>query len=166
VQLTDMLFATVGRIFHPPAVPRTAERKCLTVPIHEHIDHQHRQEQVQAVLAKAAEEIAASGLVYKWISYNGMVTLSYWDASQQVFLRGCLVDWQFFFGDNWRVKDTAGREYRGPSAVVTDRLIAAVLAHPATPVASWRVQLQKQREMCIGFKVPTVNCATNDKTKA
>jgi hypothetical protein len=38
----------------PPPVPRTAERLFLTVPIHEHVDHQYRQEQIQAVFAKAA----------------------------------------------------------------------------------------------------------------
>jgi hypothetical protein len=62
MMLTDMLFASVGKIFRSPApVLTTAERKFLTVPLHHAVDTPR----MQAVLAKAAEEIATSGLVWK-----------------------------------------------------------------------------------------------------
>jgi len=145
--LTDLV--NLGRrLFRPPPARQVwiAERQVLTVPVHEYINMENKQAEIQAVLAKAAEQIASSGLIWKWVSTNGSVKLCYWDKAQMVFLRGSLTDWQFFFGSNWRVKDTNGQEYLGPSPVVTDRLIAAVLNHPATAVATWALQLKMKRE--------------------
>jgi hypothetical protein len=64
---------------------RPPERQVLTVPIHEEIDNQYKQAEVQPVLAKAAEQIARSGLFWKWPSYDGTVKLCRWDASEKVF---------------------------------------------------------------------------------
>jgi hypothetical protein len=118
------------------------ERQILMVPVHEKVD----KEEAQPILAAAAEKAAKSGLLWKWISYDGTAKLCHWDTSEQVFLRGSLNDWQLFFGTRWVVKDTNHQEYRGPSPVVTDRLLQAVLAHPDLPVASWALQLAKRRE--------------------
>jgi hypothetical protein len=125
---------------------RPPERQVLVVPIHERIDKIHRQTEVQAVLAKAAEQIARSGLVWRWLCHDNTYKLCYWDASQKVFLRGSLNDWILFFGTHWRIQDTTGQEYRGASPGVMDRLIAAILLHPETPTASWAMQLQRKRE--------------------
>lgn len=121
---------------------RPPERQTRTVPVHEKVD----KEESQAVLATAAEQIAGSGLVWRWPCHDGTAKLVHWDAEQRVFLRGSLHDWQTFFGTRWVVKDTRHQEYRGPSPAVTDRLLQAVIAHPELPVASWDLQLAKQRE--------------------
>ena len=121
---------------------RPPERQILTVPVHEKIN----KPESQSILAAAADQIARSGLLWKWVSYDGTVKLCHWDAAEKVFLRGSIDDWINFFGRRWRVFDTNNREFLGPSPVVADRLIAAVLAHPDTPVASWAVQLQRQKE--------------------
>jgi hypothetical protein len=121
---------------------RPPERQILTVPLHERID----KEESRSVLAKAAEQIVGSGLVWGWDSYDGTVKLCHWDAAQKVFLRGALNDWIHFFGRHWRVFDTNNQEYLGPSPVVADRLISAVLAHAVLPTASWDLQLAMKRE--------------------
>lgn len=120
---------------------RSAERATLIVPIHEKINDRES----QPTLAKAAQEIASSGKVWKWHTYDGGVKLCSWDTKQQVFLRGSLEDWCAFFGRHWVVRDTNNREFLGPSLVVCDRLVTAVLVHPATPRADWSVQLAMKR---------------------
>ena len=125
---------------------RSIERQVLTVPVHEDVDKEYKQAEVQKVLAKAAEQIANSNLVWKWINYDNSLKLCYWDRLEKAFLRGSLTDWIHFFGSHFIVKDTNNREYFGASPVVTDRLIAAVLNHPATPTASWALQLKMKRE--------------------
>jgi hypothetical protein len=62
----------------------------------------------------AAEQVAKSGLLWKWVSYDGTIKLVRWDAAEQVFLRGSLNDWYHFFGTHFVVKDGAGREFLGP----------------------------------------------------
>jgi hypothetical protein len=141
MQLSDLIHLTVSRIFPPPVV-RSAERKILTVPLHEAVD----KPQMQSVLAAAAEQIAISGIVWKWHCYDGSDKLVSWDSKQQVFLRGSLEDWAIFIGRHWIVRDTSNREYLGPSLVVCDRLVAAVLAHPETPIADWALQLAMKRK--------------------
>jgi hypothetical protein len=121
---------------------RAEERKVLFVPVHEVVD---RPESV-AVLAKAAQEVATSGKVWRWNTYDGGEKLVFRDTKQQVFLRGSLEDWAVFLGTNWVVRDTTNREYLGPSLVVTDRLVAAVLAHPEIKIADWTLQLRMKRE--------------------
>jgi hypothetical protein len=140
MQLFDIICATVERIFRPPA-PRLAARTVLVVPLHEAVD----KKEMSPVLAKAAETLARSGLLWKWVS-NGTAKLCSWDSSEKVFVRGTVEDWQIFIGQNWRVRDSSGVEYAGPSRLVADRLTAAVLAHPETPVASWQIATNKKRE--------------------
>jgi hypothetical protein len=125
---------------------RSIERQVLVVPVHEDVDKEYKQAEVQKVLAKAAEQIANSGLLWKWINYDTSVKMCYWSKAEKAFLRGSLIDWAFFFGDNWIVRDSNNVPYRGPSPIVTDRLIAAVLAHPDTPIANWALQLQMKME--------------------
>ena len=132
-------------LFHPPPPIRTAERKLLVVPLHEQVDTP----QMQPVLATAAEQLATSGLLWLWQSSNGTRHLCSWDSKQLVFCRGTLQDWAGFIGRNWIVKDTTNGEYLGPSLVVTDRLVTAVLAHPETPRADWAMQLRMKREAVI-----------------
>jgi hypothetical protein len=141
MMLSDLIHA-FSRLWTPPAPTRTTERKLLTVPIHNHVDHP----EAQPVLAAAADIIANSGIVYKWLCHDGSLKLCSWDSSQKLFIRGSITDWLFFIGDNWKVRDTDNIEYRGPSFVVTDRLIGRVLAHPATPVADWRLQEIKKKD--------------------
>jgi len=121
---------------------RTEERKVLVVPVHEIVDRP----QSIAIIAKAAQEIASSGKVWRWNTYDGGVKLCSWDSKQQVFIRGSLADWAIFIGQHWIVKDPTNREYLGPSLVVTDRLVTAVLRHPETKIADWALQLAMKRE--------------------
>jgi hypothetical protein len=130
-----------SNIFRPPPVAKTAQRKLLQVPLHESVD----KPPMQPVLAAAAAQLATSGLLYKWICTDGSVKLVSWDTSQQLFIRGTVEDWAIFIGQHWIVRDTNNIEYRGPSITVTDRLIQAVLKHPATATASWAEQLRRKR---------------------
>jgi hypothetical protein len=130
-----------AKLFYPPA-SRAAARTVLVVPLHESVD----KPQMRPVLAAAAAQLATSGKLWKWICTDGSVKLCSWDSSQKVFVRGTVEDWTLFFGRNWIVKDTDGREYLGPSFAVCDRLIQAVLKHPATPTATWAEQLRRKRE--------------------
>jgi hypothetical protein len=141
MQLSDLIFATVSRIFRPPA-PQAAERKLLQIPVHDEVD----KPSIKKVLAAAAEQLATSGKLYKWLSPNGIERLTCWDPVQKVFTLRNTEDWMIYFGRNWIIKDSNGREYAGPSLVVTDRLIQAVLKHPALGTASWALQLQRKRE--------------------
>jgi hypothetical protein len=125
---------------------RAPERQFLTVPIHEEVDNRYKEAKVQAVVAAAAAQVAGSGLVWKWVRYDGSAKLCHWDSVQRVFLQGSLTDWVLFFGRHFRVQDTGGREYLGPSPAVADRLIQRILADPTLPVASWSLQLAKKRE--------------------
>jgi hypothetical protein len=143
MQLSDLI-AVVQRIWTPPVTNQKTERPILTVPVHRQINNQ--QGEAPIALAKAAAQIAGSGLVWKWIATNGKSHLCRWNSTERVFLRGELNDWIYFFGSNWRVRDTNNIEYLGPSPIVTDRLIQAVLAHPDTPIASFALQLQRKRE--------------------
>jgi hypothetical protein len=146
MQLTDLI-SYVSRVFcPPPPVPRTQERAILTVPVHEQINKSNTQAQVQRVLTVAAAQIAGSGLIWKWIKSDGSAYLVSWDKEQKLFLQGTLEDWRMFFGNHWRVRDTNNVEYRGPSLIVTDRLVAAVLAHPDTAIADWALQLRMKRK--------------------
>jgi hypothetical protein len=144
VLLTDLLAATAN-LFRPPPVttPRVA-RQILIVPLHGKINQQ--QGETPVVLAKAAEQLARSGMLWKWIGIDGKGKLCSWDSSQKVFVRGNIEDWVYWFGNHFRVRDTSNIEYLGPSLVVTDRLIQAVLAHPETPIASFALQLQEKRK--------------------
>jgi hypothetical protein len=143
MMLSDLI-AVVHRAFAPPVTNQKTERPILTVPVHRQINNQ--QGEAPIALAKAAAQIAGSGLVWKWIGVNGKPHLCSWNASQKVFVRGNIEDWVYWFGNHVRVRDTSNVEYPGPSLVVTDRLIQAVLAHSETPIASWALQLQKKRE--------------------
>lgn len=141
--LTDLM-SVVQRIWTPPATNPKTDRPILTVPVHRQINNQ--QGEAPIALAKAAAQIAVSGLVWKWINVNGKPYLCSWNATEKVFLRGELNDWVYFIGEHFQVRDTNNIQYLGPSPVVMDRLISAVLAHPDTPIASFALQLQKKRE--------------------
>jgi hypothetical protein len=143
VLLTDLINC-VSRLWNPPVTNQKTERPILTVPVHRQINNQ--QGEAPVALAKAAAQIAGSGLVWKWICTDGRPKLCSWDSSQRVFLGGELNDWIYFFGRNWRIRDTNNIEYLGPSPIVADRLIQAVLAHRETPIASFALQLQRKRE--------------------
>lgn len=121
---------------------RPPERQTLTVPLHTRVD----KVESQPVLAKAAEQIATSGLVWAWVSDGtAKPKLCQWDSAQRVFLQGSLQDWQLFFGRHWVLKDTNNQEFAGPSPAVCDRLLQAVLTHPELPTATWALQLAKQK---------------------
>jgi hypothetical protein len=125
---------------------RPPERKILVVPIHERLNQEPWQGEIKAVLEKAAATVAESKLLYRWERHDGSAKLCRWESEGQMFLFGALNDWQAYFGKHWIVKDLDGREYLGPSLPVTDRLIAAILEHPKTPLADWSIQLAKKRE--------------------
>jgi hypothetical protein len=118
----------------------------LTVPIHERVNQERWQGEVKTVLEKAAFTVAESKLLYRWERHDGSAKLCRWEPEGQAFLFGALTDWQTYFGRHWIVKDLAGREYLGPSLPVTDRLVAAILEHPNTPLADWSIQLARKRE--------------------
>jgi hypothetical protein len=124
---------------------RTPERQTLRVPIHERINDR---ESIPIITA-AANQIAKSGKVWKWHCSNGTLKLVHWNDKEQAFLRGSLEDYAISFGKWFVVRDTMNVEYLGPSIVVCDRLVAAVLKHPDTPEASWSLQLQMKRENAI-----------------
>jgi hypothetical protein len=101
---------------------------------------------MQPIIAAAADQIVKSGLLWKWVRYDGSLRLCQWDSAQRLFLRGTVEDWVGFIGEHWRTFDTDRVEYSAPSLVVTDRIISAVLAHADLAEASWSLQLQKKRE--------------------
>ena len=139
--LTDLLHVCTS-VFRPPPAPKAAARPVLVVPRHEFAD----KPEMSPVLAVAAAQLAASGLLWKWVSTDGTPKLCSWDSSQLVFARGSVQDWQIFIGQNWRMRDTNNVEFAGPSPLVADRLIAGALAHPETPINSWALQLRRKRE--------------------
>ena len=112
------------------------------MPQHEAVD----KPQMLPVLTTAAAQLATSGLLWRWICTDGSVKLCSWDTSQKIFIRGTVEDFAVFIGERWIVRDTNNIEYRGPSVTVTDRLIQAVLKHPAIPTATWAEQLRRKRE--------------------
>jgi hypothetical protein len=125
---------------------RPPEKQFLTVPVHQQIDQEPKQAEIQAVLTVAAAQVVGSGLLWHWVRHDGTAKLCRWDSVQEVFLQGSLTDWVLFFARHWRIRDTTGQEYLNSSPVVTDRLIQAVLKHPDLPIASWALQLAKKRE--------------------
>jgi hypothetical protein len=139
MKLTKLLQAAFNWFRHPA---RTAKKQIITVPLHQAVD----KPEMQPVIAAAADQLVKSGLLWKWVRYDGSLRLCQWDSAQKLFLRGTLEDWVRFIAEHWRTFDTNNVEYLCPSLVVTDRLISAVLAHPDLPVASWALQLQMKRE--------------------
>jgi hypothetical protein len=125
-----------------PSASKAAVRQLLIVPLHESVD----KPQMLPVLATAAAQLATSGLLWKWVSTDGAAKLCSWDAAQKIFVRGTVEDWAIFIGQHWSVRDTDGVEYLGPSRMVSDRLIQAVLKHQSLPIASWAEQLKRKRE--------------------
>jgi hypothetical protein len=138
--LTDLLHLCTS-VFRPPPAPKAAERKLLIIPTHESVD----KPSMAPILAKAVEQLVASGKLWRWISTDGKKPLCSWDSTQLLFVRGTVQDWQVYIGQHFVVRDSNGIEYAGPSALVADRLIAGVLAHPETLVASWQIQMDKRR---------------------
>jgi hypothetical protein len=128
---------------------RAPEREILVVPVHNRINEEHWQAEVQTVLAPAATQAARSGLLWRWIRHDGVARLCRWDADGQVFLQGSLNDWILYFGHRWRVTDTTGQEFAGASPVVQSRLIEAVLADPDLPKADWALQLSRKRKALV-----------------
>lgn len=127
-------------LFKRQSFTERPERQTLTVPIHEKIDRAES----QPVLEAAAGQLAKSGLLWKWLTCDNTAKLVRWDQTERAFLRGSLDDWCHWFGQRFIVRDSSNQEYLGPSPVVADRLISAVLSHPQLPTATWTLQLQKR----------------------
>jgi hypothetical protein len=90
MQLSDLLNLCTN-VFRPAPI-RTAERKLLVIPLHEALD----QPKMKPIIAAAAEQLATSGLLYKWICTNSTVHLVFWNSSEKVFQRGSIKDWALY----------------------------------------------------------------------
>ena len=123
---------------------RRAGKATMVIPVHETVDNQYEWHKVQPVLGKCADQIVASKLVWKWCRFTGrhfLVRLS----EDRTFVGFDIQDWCEWLGQHWQIVDVAGMEWAGPSHCVGDRIMQAVLRHPNLPVASWAVQLEKQK---------------------
>ena len=116
----------------------------MVIPVHETVDNQYQWHTVQPVLGKCADQIVASGLVWKWCRFTGrhvLVRLS----EERTFVGFDIQDWCAFLGQHWQIVDNNGFEWLGPSHAVGDRIMQAVLRHPKLPIASWSMQLEQRK---------------------
>lgn len=121
-------------------------KKVLTIPVHSEVDHEAKQTKVQPILARAAQTLVASGLLYRWTKYTGLARLSLWNDRERMFQFLGLDDFICWLGQHYRIIDSDGVEWAGPSPVVGDRLYAAVLNHPDIQLASFGLQEERRRE--------------------
>ena len=122
-------------------------RAVLTIPTEERVDDQRYWQEVEPVLLKAAAQIVASKLVYRWNRFTGETKLVRWSAEDKLFVSLGDADlWRQWLGQHWRIFDTAGFEWAGPSRAVGSRIYAAVLQSPDLPLASFGLQGQWQKE--------------------
>ena len=111
-------------ICRPWQQEREDARPVLTIPVHDEVDHQHKQDKVQPVLARAAKLIASSGKVWRWDRYDGAAKLVRWSEDKH-FVNFSIDEFRELLGRWWRVLDTNGSEWAGPSRAVADRIMAA-----------------------------------------
>jgi hypothetical protein len=60
----------LGKMIHRDTTRRTG-KETMVVPVHETVDNQYQWHKVQPVLEKCADQIVASGLVWKWCRFSG-----------------------------------------------------------------------------------------------
>jgi hypothetical protein len=123
---------------------RRGGKETMVIPVHETVDNQYQWHTVQPVLGKCADQIVASGLVWKWCRFTGrhvLVRLS----EERTFVGFDIQDWCAFLGQHWQIVDNNGFEWLGPSHAVGDRIMQAVLRHPKLPIASWSMQLEQRK---------------------
>jgi hypothetical protein len=127
-----------------PFVGRNDNRKTLVIPTQELIHDQYHQPEVNDVLNQCAELIVKSGTVFRWNRYTGERKLVRWHDNH--FIGGSIDDWREWVGQEWRIADTGGYEWAGPSRAVMARLLEAILDHPDLPLASFQLQDEMQRK--------------------
>lgn len=120
-------------------------RPILVIPTLSECDHQYKQAKVQPILAKAAEQLIASGRLWKWLRYTGEVRLATWNEPEKKFIFMPLADFIGWVAKDYRTFDSDKAEWLGPAKVTADRLIQAILKHPALPVASFQLQDERRR---------------------
>jgi hypothetical protein len=130
------------RLFAPTV--RDDDRKTLVIPTHELINNSYHQHEVVPVLQKCADMIVASKLVWRWNRYTGERKLVRWHDKHFIF--DDVDGWRTFLGQEWRIMDTSGFEWGGPSRPVMARLLEAILDHPDLPLASFQLQDEMQRK--------------------
>jgi hypothetical protein len=127
-----------------PFVGRNDNRKTLVIPTQELIHDQYHQPEVNEVLKQCAELIVKSGKVFRWNRYTGERKLVRWYDNQ--FVGASIDDWREWVGQKWRIVDTGGYEWAGPSRAVMARLLEAILDHPDLPLASFQLQAEMKRK--------------------
>ena len=122
------------------ARPADDTRDQLLLPVHDELDLERLQSKVQPILTTAAQQIATSGKVYRWIRYDKSERLCLWNEEDKMFQFLLLADFIEWIAKHYQIFDSNGQQWLGPSKPVADRLYAAVLRQPALPVASWKLQ--------------------------
>jgi len=63
-----------------------------------------------------------------------------WSKPDGIFTGFDIDTWCVWLGQRWKIIDSNGVEWAGPSRAVADRIYAAVLKHPNIPLASFMLQ--------------------------
>jgi hypothetical protein len=117
----------------------------LTIPTQELIHDQYHQPEVNNVLKQCADLIVKSCKVWRWNRFDGTRKLVRWHDNK--FISDDIDGWWAWLGQQqWRIMDTAGMEWLGPSRPVMARILEAILDHSDLPLASFQLQDEMQRK--------------------
>jgi hypothetical protein len=90
-------------------------RERLVIPVHSELDKERLSSKVQPLITAAAEKLASSGKVYKWVRYDKSEKLCLWNAEEKMFQFLVLADFIDWIGKYYQVFDSNGQRWLGPS---------------------------------------------------
>jgi hypothetical protein len=121
-------------------------RQTLTIPVHDQLDNERKWHLVEPILQKCADQIVNSKLVWRWVRYDGRSRVVQWSKPDGVFIGFDIDTWRVWLGQRWKIIDSNGVEWAGPSRAVADRIYAMTLKHPNIPLAPFKLQGEMRKE--------------------
>jgi hypothetical protein len=135
MRLTDLIWASVSRIFTPP--PKVAGRRTMTIPSLADVRDGRQAERVAAQCRECAKLLAAH--LYVWRKpFPEKATVKKWNKETMSFVGLNIEDFQNLLMANFILKTSDGREW------LADRSIAALIWNACCaedsplPPASWQ----------------------------
>jgi hypothetical protein len=145
MQLSDMIFATVGRIFHPAINPRLQGKERMIIPSLRDLSSSRHSAKVEKQCREAAKLLA--GHLYIWRKpFPEKSTVKIWNTESLSFVGMNIEDFQNFLIEHFVLVTDDNRQW------LLDRNIAAMIwnscTEEASPLleASWQEERNRKRK--------------------